>query len=140
LIDPSKYADLERLRSDIIDVVENRLEELDVWVYNPHVEALHFIKSKIIVFNTPHKIEHPQELVKTLPLLSYSSFFYHFIDARRREPPELDDFSSWLRGYKEEYNSLIERFKQIDPYFIPLSALQQKLVAIVTEYFLKHEA
>lgn len=136
LIDPSGYVDLEELRSDIVDVIENRLDEQSCTTLCSHTDSFHFIRSKIVVFNTPYKMEHPKDLVKTIPNISHSSIFYHFIDARRRENIMLDDFSSWLYGYHEEFAPLIERLKQIDPYFIPLSNLQQKLSSTVTEYFL----
>lgn len=135
-IDPSEYVDLEKLRSDIVNVIENRLDEQNGVTLCSHAEAFHFIRFKIIVFNTSHKMEHPKDLVKTIPVISPSSIFYHFIDARRRESIRLDDFSSWLYGYHEEFDPLIERLKQIDPYFIPLADLQQKLSSTITEYFL----
>jgi hypothetical protein len=136
LIDPSEYVDLEKLRIDIVDIIENRLDEQDDGALYSRVDPFHFIKSKIVVFNTPYKMEHPKDLVKTIPIISRSSIFYHFIDARRREIIAIDDFSSWLHGYHEEFAPLIARLKQIDPYFIPLIDLQQKLSSTVTEYFL----
>lgn len=136
LIDPFEYVDLEKLRSDIVDVIENRLDEQDGSTLCSYADSFYFIRSKIVVFNTPYKMEHPRDLVKTIPLISRSSIFYHFIDARRREIISLDDFSSWLYGYQEEFAPLIERLKQIDPYFIPLANLQQKLSSTITEYFL----
>lgn len=136
LIDPSEYVDLEKLRSDIVDVIENRLDEQDGATLCSYADPFHFIRSKIVVFNTPYKMEHPRDLVKIIPVISRSSIFYHFIDARRREIITLDDFSSWLHGYHEEFTPLIERLRQIDPYFIPLTDLQQKLSSTITEYFL----
>lgn len=138
LIDPTAFTDLEMLRSTIVEIIENRLDEEDSVTFYLHTDAFHFIKSKIVVFNTPYKMEHPKDLVKTIPIISHSSIFYHFIDARRREIIASDDFSSWLLSYKEEFISLIKMFKQIDPYFISLTDLQKKLSLTVTEYFLNN--
>lgn len=135
LIDPSEYVDLEKLRSDILDIIENRLDERDGAALCSYADSFHFIRSKIVVFNTPYKIEHPKDLAKTIPIVSRSSIFYHFIDARRREIVALDDFSSWLHGYHEEFAPLIQKLKQIDPYFIPLAELQQKISSTIIEYF-----
>lgn len=136
LIDPSGYVDLEKLRTDVIDIIENRLDEQENIQFHIHTYPFHFIQSKIVVFKTLYKMDHPKDLVKILPIISNSSIFYHFIDARRRETITWDDFSSWLHSYGTEFLPLIEKLKQIDPYFIPLSNLQQKLSATVTEYFL----
>lgn len=136
LMDPSEYVNLEQLREDMIEVIENRLDEQDGTGLQPSAQAFHFIKSKIVVFNTSFRMDHPKDLVKTLPILSSSSIFYHFIDARRRDSGQLDDFSLWLRGYSQEFLSLMQRLKSVDPYFIPLKQLQERLILIVTDYFL----
>lgn len=138
LIDPSEYVGLDKLRLTIMEVIENRLDELDVQILSPTVEPFHFIQSKIIVFSTPYIMHHPEELVKVIPDMSRSSIFYHFIDARRRSTSALDDFSTWLGMYNGQFSLLIQSLKQIDPYFIPLEDLQQKIASAVMEYFL-HE-
>lgn len=138
LMDPSEYRNVEDLRSDILEVIENRLDEQSsTGFYAQAHAAFHFIQSKIIVFNTPYKMESPKELVKTLPILSPSSIFYHFIDARRRNVVGQDDFSIWLSSYQNRYLPLITCLKSVDPYFIPLIQLQQKLSSILTGYFSK---
>ena len=139
LLDPTEYVDLERLREDLVEVVENRIDEQDGIQIAMSSEAFHFVKSKIVVFNTAYKMEHPKDLIKVLPTISISSIFYHFIDARRREVVSLDDFSSWLLGYGNKYSSLVEQLKMLDPYFIPLKDLQNKLTNVVTKYFLDEE-
>lgn len=136
LLDPSGYVDLERLRADIIEVIERRLDEQETLGFTLYVDPFHFIQSKIIVFNTPYTMEQPQDLVKVLPEMSRSSIFYHFIDARRRRATPIDDFSFWLKNDEAKFALLIDHLKQIDPYFIPLSDLQQKITSVVTEYFL----
>lgn len=135
LLDPSEYSDLETLRADIIEVIENRLDELEVQG-SILVFPFHFIRTKIVVFNTPYELNQPEDLVQILPKLSRSSIFYHFIDARRRDENNQNDFSRWLKAYGDRFTILIQKLKQIDPYFIPLSDLQQKLTLTVTEYFL----
>lgn len=139
LIDPSQYYDLEKLRSDILDVLENRLDEQEGISWCLPANSFHFVRSKIVVFNTHYKMEHPRELVKTLPEVTRSSIFYHFIDARRRLEGGIDDFSQWLQGYHDEFTALIERLKNIDPYFLPLDDLQQKLILAVQDYFLENQ-
>jgi hypothetical protein len=137
LIDPSGYKDMNQLREDILEVVESRLDEQDGTNSFWHAEAFHFIESKIVVFNTSFKLEEPKDLVKVIPELSPSSIFYHFVDARRREPINVDDFSTWLSTFNEGHEELIKQLRQIDPYFITLSELQEKLRNIVTKYFIE---
>lgn len=137
LLDPSEYENLEKLRGDLIEIVENRLDEQDGNTTGVHADAFHFIRSKIVVFNTPYKMDHPKDLVKTIPAISRSSIFYHFIDARRRHIVSHDDFSSWLQGFHGEYDNLVDKLKQIDPYFISLADLHHKINLLMTDYFIK---
>lgn len=136
LIDPSEYTDMEKLRSDVIEIFENRIDEQDI-LFCFYAEPFHFVQSKIVVFNTSLKMEQPKDLVKTIPKMSHSSIFYHFIDSRRRDQVALDDFSSWLHEWGPDFHPLVEHFEGIDPYFIPLVDLQEKLISIVTNFFLE---
>lgn len=140
LLDPSEYEDLEKLRSDVLSVFENRLDEQEGSLIDYKAEAFHFIQSKIVVFNTSYKMEEPKDLVKTIPVLSRSSIFYHFIDARRRGVIGSDDFSVWLLSCSGNFEPLIEQLKQIDPYFITLADLQQRLSCVVNEFFINQKA
>jgi hypothetical protein len=138
LLDPSEYVDLERLRSDIIDICESRMDEQDGASSYVRAESFHFIRSKIVVFNTAFQLEHPSDLVKTVPELSRSSIFYHMIDARRREPQRMDDFSVWIDGFGTEFQPLVESFRKVDPYFITLADLQRRIIEDVNQFFLKN--
>lgn len=136
LLDPHQFADIEELRSELVELVDDRLDERE-WVPWVKIEdQFHFIDSRIVVFQTRHRIVEPIEMVRILPLLTRSSLFYHVIDAARRTVSHTDDFCEWLSGFPENYQELINAIKRIDPYLISLSALQNKLLEITTAYFL----
>nr|MBA3284226.1 hypothetical protein [Nitrosopumilus sp.] len=138
LIDPSDYEDLEIMRLDMLDIVEDRIDEnsRSSWLFA--AEPFHFVKSNIVIFDSPYIMHQPRDLVKILPAISRSSIFYHFVDARRRESTRLDDFSKWIINFNHNHNfhELVERFKNIDPYFISMENLQVRLSMEVTEYFI----
>lgn len=137
ILDPTAHANIENLRSEIIEVLDDRLDELEYIPWTKHDQRFHFIQSKIIVFNTQHKVEKPSELIKIIPLMSPSSIFYHFIDARRRTEENQDDFSAWISIFGDKYQGLIFQLKKIDPFFISLKEIQNKLKDTITKYFLK---
>lgn len=66
-----------------------------------------------------------------MPDLSTSSIFYHFVDARRRQPDRRDDFSVWLDGFGDAYRVLSDRLAGVDPYFGSLSELRQQLASLL---------
>ena len=134
LLNPADYNNIEALRTEMLDIIDNTLDNHEIGPWTKQEEQFHFIRSKIVVFSTFLQINRPSDLVKSIPLMSRSSIFYHFIDARRRTVESKDDFSTWLGGFKN-YEELLERLSQIDPYFISLADLQSKLTIEVSRFF-----
>lgn len=135
VIDPTDFPDLEQLREELVEVIEERLYELEVIPSARPGEEFHFIRSQIVVFDTPTVLLSPEELPKVVPTMSLGSVFYHFIDARRRTPDGVDDFRAWLMGFGTEYEDLCERIGSIDPYFTTLSEVRRKLASTFIQYF-----
>ena len=90
IIDPTDYDDLEQLRNDLLDTVEERLDESEYVPWSSVDNQFAFIRSQIVVFNTHRRLHHPAELVETTPHFSLGSVFFHVIDARRRTPDGVD--------------------------------------------------
>jgi len=134
IIDPMDFQDLETLRQELIEIIEQRLEETEVVAWSAPDDQFYFMHSRVVVFDTPRTIAHPAEMVQVLPTLSSSSIFYHFIDARMRMPG-LDDFRAWLSGYGDEFLDLVEALSTVDLFFVPLTELRQTLVDVVTAHF-----
>jgi hypothetical protein len=135
LIDPTLFDDIEDLRYQILERIDDRLEESEYlqWIYA--WQRFEFIRSQIVVFNTRIEITEPSEMPGLIPAMSVSSIFYHFIDARRRTPNKVDDFRQWLTLFGETYQPLIDQLTGIDPYFINLVELRQQLATLFQNYF-----
>jgi len=127
IIDPVDYSDLESLRSEIIELVEQRIEQKEWLAWIPATRPFFFLRSQIVVFDTGKRAETVEELATLLPELSPGSVYYHVVDARRRFPVGLDDFSAWLEGLGPEYEPLRESLMEIDPYFGSLTDLRSHL-------------
>ena len=135
VIDPSEIPDLEDIRHELIDIIDERLDENEHIPWCKPDEQFHFITSQIVVFNTNKIIRKATELVTIIPSLTSSSIFYHFIDARRRTFGNIDDFSSWLYGFDGRYKDLCKLLATIDPFFSTLPELRSQLSALVKNYF-----
>lgn len=135
VIDPTDYEDIEGVRQGVIDVVEERLDESAIvpWAKSDH--QFHFIRSQIVVFDTWKSIEQPHDLAASVARMSVGSIFYHFIDARRRDPVRMDDFQAWLSGFGDTYDSLCIDISAIDPYFRSLTELRTELSEVLGRYF-----
>lgn len=135
VIDPADYQDVEDLRQELIDVLEERLDETELMLFAQADQQFHFVRSVIVEFDTHKRLKHPRELVDALPQMSVGSIFYHLIDARRRDPASMDDFRIWLLGLGSEYQSLCDRLAEVDPYFDTLFILRDRLTEIFAAHF-----
>jgi hypothetical protein len=134
MLDPSRVDDLEELRQLLLDVIDTRLDESEYLPWVRTTERFEFIRSQIVVFDTHRRLQRPQELVEVIAELSTSSVFYHFIDARRRQPDRRDDFQVWLDGFDREYAELCDRLAGVDPYFGTLTELRDELAGLFRRF------
>jgi hypothetical protein len=139
LIDPNDFSNLESLRQELLEIIEERLDEIDYSPSAPRDHQFEFIRSQIVIFDTRKVVKQPKEFVKALPQMSVGSIFFHFIDARRRNPGALDDFRNWLNNFAQEYKDLHVVIGEIDPYFSSLSELRDELTIAFTNSFSEHK-
>ena len=136
LVDPTDFADLEDLRRELIEIIEERLDENELVSWTASHQQFQFIRSQIVVFDTGIRISKPEELKELIPQLTVGSVFYHFVDARGRTAKKNDDFSEWLMGFGDSYDELLEQIATLDPYFKSLTELRAQLAEIFEGYFL----
>jgi hypothetical protein len=135
VIDPTDFADLEDLRQELLEIIEERLDEQGYLSWLQATSRFEFIRSQIVIFDTGHRVETPEKLAELLPNLSTGSIFYHFIDARRRLDSHGDDFSFWLSGHGERCSELCSLLSGIEPYFGSLHQIKNQLVKTFTDFF-----
>ena len=134
LIDPTEFANMEGLRRELIEVIEERLDENELVPWSSAHQQFHFIRSQIVVFDTRLRLTKPEQLKEYIAHLTVGSIFYHFVDARRRTAHKNDDFSEWLMGFGDTYDELLDQIASLDPYFKSLTELRSQLGEIFKEY------
>ena len=135
VIDPDPFVNLESLRQELLEIIEQRLDEVQTLPWAKLDQQFHFLRSQMVVFDTNGKIEEPEELVEAVPKMSVGSIFYHFIDARRRSPEMMDDFRTWLRSRGAD--DLCSQVAAVDPYFGSLVDLRTQLTDLFSKYFFR---
>lgn len=133
VLDPSDFAELEDLRRELLELIEQRLDESESLHWVRATRTFEFIRSQIVIFDTRHRIQSPQQLTEVLPQLSTGSIFYHFIDARRRVADGVDDFREWLAAFGERYADLRERLAGVEPYFSSMTEIRERLTQAVQQ-------
>jgi hypothetical protein len=135
VVDPTTFPDMEALREELIEILDDRLDETDRLICSASDQQFEFVYSQIVVFRTARVLRRPVELTTVVEQLSVGSVFYHFIDARRRRQDGLDSFCAWLRHFGEEHGELVEHLGRVDPYFSTLVELRTELARIVKRHF-----
>jgi len=128
IVDPSHHPDIEDLRRELIDTIEERLAESEWVPWARSGQRFKFIRSQIVVFDTGKRITRPKDMAEQIAGLSLGSVFYHFIDARRRTDSGRSDFVEWLQADdSQRYAEFIGSINAIDPYFTTLAELRREL-------------
>ncbi len=135
VIDPTEFDDLESLRRELLDVIEEHLDTIEIITWTRRDQQFNFITSQIVVFDAQREITEPRQLAEVVGGMSSSSIFYHFIDARRRSEEANDDFGSWLSGFGDQYWDLQRLLAEVDPYFSTLVELRDQLATLFENYF-----
>jgi hypothetical protein len=134
ILNPFEFTTLEDLRIAVLEIIEDRIAEL------PHVsnvqtgDEFRFLKALTVTFETGLSVQEPGELLEALRQMAPSSVWYHFIEARRRNPDHLDDFSMWLGRNDVHYRPLMHAFSEIDFYFMSLRELQNEIISLATSH------
>ncbi len=137
VVDPSEFSTIEELREELVDIIDQRLDELDYLPVSRFDKQFHFIKGFIVVFDTYKRVRHPRDMCVEIPKMSLSSIFYHFVDARRRHDNGFDDFRIWLLEFEEDFTSLASAIAEIDPFFMQLNEIRDRLTSLFREHFME---
>ena len=132
---PTDFADLEALRHELLELLDQRLDEDEYLSWSRATRPFEFVRSQIVVFDTQRQLQRPEDLASAIGTFSASSIFYHFIDARRRTASSHDDFSDWLNAFGDAVTPLRERLAGIDPWFGSLGELRSELVRVFAAFF-----
>ena len=130
ILNPFEFNTLEELRLAVLEMVEDRIGEL------PHIsnvqtgDEFRFLKALTVTFDTGLSVREASELRPAFEQMTPSSVWYHFIEARRRNPDHLDDFTLWLGRNEARYRPLMDALSEIDFYFLTLRELQNEIVSL----------
>lgn len=127
VIDPMLFKEQEDIRQHLIDVIEDRLAELEHLPITPRGREFHFLRSQFVVLDTGITAGTPAQLGALIPRLSTGSIYFHFIEARRRAPLMTDDFSAWLSAWGPVQQPVCDRLKGIDFQLWTLTELRKRI-------------
>ena len=134
IINPYTFESFEAIREHMIEIIEDRLAELDYTPTAPRGADFRFMRAVTVIFDTRVKLETPHDLIENLPNFSLSSIYYHYVEARRRTPMRTDDFTAWLSDFGNGTEELRQALGDIDFYFLSLAQLRDQLIEAAAPY------
>lgn len=132
IIDPYLIATEEELRVLTLDLIDERLSELPFVPSAPPGSEFYLMESTTVVFDTGRTIDHPRDLPAAILSMTSSSVYFHFLEAHRRHPDGLDDFSAWLIDCQPGHEDEITALRTTDFTFYTLSELRGELAKILS--------
>ncbi|RJP75113.1 MAG: hypothetical protein C4524_12140 [Candidatus Zixiibacteriota bacterium] len=133
IIDPYSFNNIPELRRHLLELIDDRLGEVYQVPSAMPGSEFYFMEATTAVFDTGERVEQPGDLAGAVQRMTLGSVYYHFLEARRREPVEVDDFTVWLRDLGEEGEPYIRALNSIDFYFYGLIDLRRELVRVLRE-------
>jgi hypothetical protein len=127
VLDPYAFSSMEELRGVMLDIIDERLNSLAYAPAVPKGSEFYFFEADTVVFDTGDRIDTPAELGPAIARMTTGSVFFHFIEARRREPLGMDDFSAWLVQFGDQCSGFRDALKSIDFSFLTLSEMRDEI-------------
>jgi Family of unknown function (DUF5752) len=127
ILDPYSFGGMEELRAVALEIIDDRFGELTMVPWVRSGDEFLFRQSTTVVFDTGERIEDPKDLHRAIQRMTNGSLYYHFLEALRRLPVGMDDFSAWLLGGGEEFEPYLRILSSIDYQFHSLAHLREDL-------------
>jgi hypothetical protein len=130
IIDPYTFSSIGELRSATLEVIDERLSEMTMIPWARPGDEFFFLEATTVMFPAGIRILHPAEFAGAIAKMTNGSVYFHFLEARRRPPLGMDDFTAWLLENEDggKNRSYIEALASIDFHFHPLADLRKELV------------
>jgi len=127
IIDPYGCTSIEALRAATLEIIDDRLSETAIVPWAGPGEEFFFAEAITVVFDTGERIRQPHDLPAAILRMTSGSIYFHFLEARRREPHGLDDFTAWFLQKAEEFADYRAALSAIDIYFNSLGQIREEL-------------
>lgn len=129
ILTPSSEKDLEDIRSELIEIIDNHLSSIKIVPGVVYGQAFYFMQSKIIEVPTGPSVSNLDEFYQALKTVDASAIYNHVFEARLRDRRGRSDFSIWLDEVLKR-KELADKFEKIDSYMYSLEGLRTKLIEL----------
>jgi len=131
MIDPYVFPSIEELRKVTLDIIDERLSEAFMVPWARPGHEFYCMQAVTVVFDTGKRVLRPDELASAISIMTNGSIYFHVLEARRRNPAGVDDFSAWIQGLEGDWERYMKAIREIDVTFHTLAEIRSELVEAV---------
>ncbi len=131
-IDPYEFKNISELRTALLTVIDNYLENFPEPREALDGEEFYFNETVTIVFPARIRARNLAEFLIAIRYIDGASIYYHFHEARTRLGGGIDDFSKWFDEVLGE-PELAKKLWAIDPFMHSIEGIREHIVEIVDE-------
>lgn len=128
MLDPYTYDSIGELRAYLLDILEERLSQIDHIPWAGYGQAFYFMKASMLILDTQIRLVHPEEMLWVLRRMTNSSIYYHFMESKQRLRKNNNHLCDWLRAQNDLGMRLANVFDAVDGQFYSLGALRQEFL------------
>ena len=131
--DPYDYKTVSEAKDYLMEIIEEHMWDLPTIPWVRPGSEFYFASATTIVLPLGIETASLKGFRKALDIISDSSLYFHFYEARKRKKEkEHDDFSIWI---EENFNDqvIVKKIRDIDFYFFSLEEIRKKLIKIFKE-------
>lgn len=126
-IDIFAYPSLGSLKSAIVALLEQYMEENPELALLQGTREFHFIKSTSIILPTPYIVYDLREFVEVLRKITINSLYFHIFESRLRLQKRSNDFSVWIRDSFGD-DELAAKIDNLVPYTTTIETLRSEII------------
>jgi hypothetical protein len=136
ILDPYDFESLEALRSEIVNIIDEHLSQLQIVPRVVYGEPFHFMQSRIIEVPTGLEARSLAEFRETLAAVDASAVYYHNFEAILRLGRRMGDFAFWIEQ-QLDLPELAQKISRIDFYMISLESVRHQIISLCDEVLQK---
>ena len=131
-VTPSGEKDLDDLRGELIDIIEDHLSSLPIVPKIGSGQPFYFMQSKIIEVPAGISASNLKEFYEAMKVVDASAIYNHIFEARHRDRLKRSDFAIWLDIGIDRADVAV-KIEQIDSYMYSLEGVRCKILEICRE-------
>jgi hypothetical protein len=136
ILDPYDFEDLEALRTEIVNIIDEHLSQLQIIPRVIYGEPFHFMQSRIIEVRTDLEARNLTEFRKILATVDVSAVYYHNFEAILRLGRRMGDFALWIEE-QLDLPELAKKISSLDFYMTSLESIRQRIIKLCDEVLMK---